>query len=129
MESDPSQNTVPDNPADKRPPEQGMIGEQITPQSSGLLEIANLIIDRAEPFIKIVESVAEKSLTSKKADARFRIQMAWVAVAIVTLIVVAASVLTFQEKLDGSTYGFLLGLIVGYVLTFIRDAIKPDGKE
>ena len=50
--------------------------------------------------------------------------MAWVAVLIVG---VGTSVyLTYLGKLDASTFGFLLGLVVGFVLKFIRDTISPS---
>jgi hypothetical protein len=98
-------------------------------QDVTLLDIVNVVAERVDPLIKLVETFAQKSLSTREVDAGFRKHMAWVAVTIVTLIVVAASVLTFIDKLDGSTYGFLLGLIVGYVLTFIRDAIQPRDLE
>jgi hypothetical protein len=49
--------------------------------------------------------------------------MAWAAICVVAVIVGVAAFLTYHGKIDGSTFTFLLGLIVGYVLTFVRDQI------
>jgi hypothetical protein len=53
--------------------------------------------------------------------------MAWVAVSVVGLIIAVSGFLTYKGKIDGSTFTFLLGLIVGYVLTFLRDQITGPG--
>ena len=59
----------------------------------------------------------------------FQIRMSLVALVVVLIVVGTASWLTYSEKLDGSSYGFLLGLIVGYVLTFVRDAIVAPRRD
>ena len=83
-----------------------------------LLEFIDKVADRFEPLVKLFESYARNSLKSRQADSNFRIHMAWIAVVVVILIVGVATFLTFTGKMDGSTFGFLLGLIMGYVLTF-----------
>ncbi len=97
---------------------------QEVPQAT-LAELIDKVADRFEPIVKIIQTVAESNLKSRQSDSKFRIHMAWIAAVVVTVIVGVATFLTFNDKMDGSTYGFLLGLIVGYVLTFIRDAIRP----
>jgi len=52
--------------------------------------------------------------------------MSLFAVLLVAFIVLVAGLLTWKGKIDGSTFTFLLGLIVGYVLTFVRDQITGD---
>ena len=100
-----------------------------TPPQPTLTDIINTIADRAEPLIGIVKQVAEHVLQSQQARSRFSLHMSLVAGGIVTLIVVAAGLLTYAGKVDGSTFGFLLGLVVGYVLTFIRDSIRPPDNK
>lgn len=100
-----------------------------TPPAPTIIDIISIIVDKVDPICKIVTTMAERMLKSKETEARFRTRMAWVAVVIVTLIVGTAGILTYVGKVDGSTFGFLLGLIVGYVLTFIRDAIRPSSEE
>lgn len=112
-----------------------IVKEEILPQPkaqptpASLVDIINIIADRVEPVVKIITTIAERSLKANQAEARFRVHMAWIAVLIVAMIVVISGTLTYFGKLDGPTFGFLLGLIVGYVLTFIRDSIKPPAEE
>jgi hypothetical protein len=47
----------------------------------------------------------------------------------VVLIVLVAGTLTYLDKVDGSTFTFLLGTVVGYVLTFIREWIAPPVED
>lgn len=91
----------------------------------GFKDIINVVADRADPLLKIVVAIAEGHLKAQQAQARFRAHMAWVAVIVMTLVVGVSGYLTYVGKIDGSTFAFLLGLIVGYALTFIRDAINP----
>lgn len=60
---------------------------------------------------------------------KFRVGMTIVAVITVLSIVGAATFLTYVGKIEGSTFGFLLGLIIGYMLTFIRDEIGPTSTD
>ena len=88
--------------------------------------VVHAIADRVDPVLKLVTGIMERNLKAQESDSKFRVHMAWVAVLIVGVIVGVAAYLTYVDKLDGSTFGFLLGLVVGYVLTFIRDAITPS---
>ena len=88
-------------------------------------QIIYAVADRAEPIIKICERFLQQSLQAQEARARLSIWMSLIAVVIVLFIVAVAGVLTYFGKVGGSTFTFLLGLIVGYVLTFVRDSIQP----
>ena len=52
--------------------------------------------------------------------------MTLIAFAVIALIIGSAGLLTYLDKIDGSTFTFLLGLIVGYALTFIQGFIQPS---
>ena len=98
-------------------------------KKEGIIDIINTIADRVEPVIKIITTIADRYSKANEFEMKFRIRMARVAVFVVFGIVGIAGFLTYQGKVDGSTFGFLLGLIVGYVLTFIRDSIKRPAEE
>ena len=83
--------------------------------------ISNLI----DKINKTIEIVSTQFLRHKERDIKFSLSMALVLTFIISLIVIVTSVLTFYGKLDGTALTFLLGLIVGYMLTFIREAIYP----
>ncbi len=95
------------------------------PMPETLSQIINVAADRIDQIIKLVTSVSKHTLEVKKAESRFRVHMSWVAAVIVLIIIGVAGLLTYHDKIDGSTFGFLLGTVVGYVLTFIRDAVYP----
>ncbi len=99
------------------------------PSPPNLIDIINTIADRVEPVLKIVTTIAERYLKAQQSRADHNTKMAWVAVAVVTLVVSVSGFLTYVGKVDGSTFTFLLGLIVGYILTFIRDSISPPEGE
>ena len=82
-----------------------------------------LISEHSEPLISLIRESSEKWLQFKKSNVGFNIKMSFFAIAVVFLIVGISGWLTYLGKIDGSTFTFLLGLIVGYVLTFIRDSI------
>lgn len=100
------------------------------PQGSGTSEgwvlFINTIADRVDPIVKLLTAWMEQSLKAKQSENRFQAGMAWVAVSVVLVVVSVAGGLTYTGHVDGSTFTFLLGLVVGYVLTFVRDAIQPD---
>jgi len=83
--------------------------------------ISNLI----DKINTTIENVSNQFLKHKKSDIRFSLRMALALTFIISLIVAVTSILTFYEKLDGAALTFLLGLIVGYMLTFIRESIYP----
>ncbi len=93
------------------------------------LDVVNAVLDRVQPLIDLINTLADKSLRTREAEGRFKIRMAWIVAGLVVFIVGGAGVLTYFGKVDGQTFGFLLGLVVGYVLTFIRDAIYPPPKQ
>ena len=101
---------------------------QPSQQTVSLVDIVNVVADRAEPVIKLITTVSERSLKSKEANARFSMRMTIAAIFVVSLIVCVAGALTYVGKLDGASFTFLLGLIVGYLLTFLRDSISPPGE-
>lgn len=90
-----------------------------------LTEIINTIADRVEPVISIITTITERSLKSKESESRFRTKMSIGAAIVIIFVVLVAGGLTYVGRVDGSTFSFLLGTIVGYVLTYIREAIYP----
>ena len=88
----------------------------------GLIEV---ISKNVEPISTLITNVSEKYIAIKEREFEFSKTMAIIAVIVVALIIVSSAVLTYFEKIDGSTFAFLLGLIVGYVLTFVKDTITP----
>ncbi len=94
-------------------------------EEPNLVEVIDKVFDRVDPLIKLIESLSNQSLRTREAEGRFKTRMAWFAAIIVGLVVGTSAFLTYVGKMDGSTFGFLLGLVVGYILSFIRDAIYP----
>lgn len=93
-----------------------------------IIDLVNAIADRAKPLLDLITSTMQERQKGITEELRFQIRMAWVAVTVVIVIVGVAAYLTFRGKIDGSTFTFLLGLIVGYVLTFVRDQIRGPGE-
>jgi hypothetical protein len=91
--------------------------------------IIDRVADRAEPLIEIFKTFAERSAQARETKVKFRIGMTLVAVITVLVLVGTAAFLTYVGRISGSTFSFLLGLIIGYMLTFIRDAIGPTSTE
>ena len=88
----------------------------------GLIEV---ISKNVEPISILITNISEKYIAIKEREFEFSKTMATIAVIVIALIIVSAAILTYFEKIDGSTFAFLLGLIVGYVLTFVKDTITP----
>jgi hypothetical protein len=116
--------------------EEGQLQEDSPAATSGassgeppILLIVDRLADRAEPLIEIFKAFAERSAQSQATKVKFRIGMTIVAVVTVLSLVGAATFLTYVGQIEGSTFGFLLGLIIGYMLTFIRDAIGPTSTD
>jgi hypothetical protein len=95
----------------------------VPPQQINLIDLINVLADRAEPVVTLLNAAVTKYQAGKEREVSLQKHMAWVALAVVVFIVGVAGVLTYKGKIDGSTFTFLLGLIVGYVLTFVRDQI------
>lgn len=88
-----------------------------------IVDILTTLAEKADPIVKLLSTAINAWQDGRKREASLQKHMSWVAVSIVVLVVGVASVLTYVGKIDGSTFTFLLGLIVGYVLTFLRDQI------
>lgn len=88
-----------------------------------LIDIINVLAEKADPIVKLLSATMDRYQKGQEREVRFQTHMAWVAVSVVFAIIGVAALLTYVGKIDGSTFTFLLGLIVGYVLTFIRDQI------
>jgi lipopolysaccharide export LptBFGC system permease protein LptF len=71
------------------------------------------------------ETVSKEVARARTARLAFQGRLALAALVVVLAIIATAAWLTHDGKLDGSTFGFLLGVVVGYVLTFVRDAVMP----
>jgi len=92
-------------------------------QGPGLIELITVLAEKAEPIIKLLTSIMESYQKGQERKGRLQTRMSWSAISVVFVIVGVAGFLTYHGKIDGSTFTFLLGLIVGYVLTFVRDQI------
>lgn len=85
----------------------------------------HVLSDNADNLISLIKSTADKWLEIKKTTLGFNTKMSLFASLIILMIVGSAGWLTYEGKIDGSTFTFLLGLIVGYALTFIQNLINP----
>ena len=102
---------------------------QVLPKPSpNLVELITVIAEKAEPIIKVFQATMESYQKGKERDVKLQTRMALIALGTVLAIVGTAGFLTYHGKIDGSTFTFLLGLIVGYVLTFVRDQITGPGE-
>jgi len=85
-----------------------------------------IIAANIKEFIDIYKDNKKHEAELEKASMQFTSKMSNKAIWLVVFIISVAGVLTFFQKIDGSTFTFLLGLIVGYVLTFIKQSINPE---
>jgi hypothetical protein len=92
-----------------------------------LTDLVTVLAEKADPLVKLLTATVQGYQTGKEREVRLQKHMAWIAVSVVVLIIVVSGLLTYKGKIDGSTFTFLLGLIVGYVLTFVRDQITGPG--
>lgn len=90
-----------------------------------IIDVINTLADKVDPLVKLLTAALDRYQRGQDREIRFQTHMAWIALSVVSLIVGVAGLLTYVGKIDGATFTFLLGLIVGYVLTFVRDQIKP----
>jgi hypothetical protein len=95
---------------------------------TNLTDLISVIAEKADPLINLLSSSMESYQKGRDREYRFQARMAWAAIVVVSVIVAVAGFLTDRGRIDGSTFTFLLGLIVGYVLTFVRDQIKGPGE-
>ena len=59
-------------------------------QSSGA-EIVNAVLDRVQPLIDLINTIAERSLKAREAEGRFKMRMTWIVAGLVALIVVVTT--------------------------------------
>lgn len=85
----------------------------------------HILSDNADNLISLIKETADKWLQIRKTTLGFNTKMSLFASLIIIIIVGSAGWLTYEGKIDGSTFTFLLGLIVGYALTFIQNLINP----
>jgi uncharacterized membrane protein len=86
-----------------------------------------LISELADKWLKIKESEFEFNKKMVESELTFNKKMVDTVVIIVVIIIISASVLTYTDKIEGSTFTFLLGLILGYMLTFVKEITAPKG--
>jgi len=86
-----------------------------------------LISELSEKWLKIKESEFEFNKKMVESELTFNKKMVNTVVIIVVIIIISASVLTYTDKIEGSTFTFLLGLILGYMLTFVKEITAPKG--
>lgn len=98
------------------------------PQQSApsLVDLIRVLAEKADPVIKLLEATVTSYQKGQEREIGFQKHMSLIAVLLVAFIVTVAAVLTWVGKIDGSTFTFLLGLIVGYVLTFVRDQVTSS---
>lgn len=105
----------------KRPPTEA--DDEDEEEDSGLISFARDIIDHEEEVTKLINVFGDKFLASRKQSSRFKLYMAILGSSVITIIILVSGGLTFYDKIDGSTFAFLLGLIGAYMLTFVKDSI------
>ena len=98
------------------------------PQKESLAHLINVLADNVDPLLNVLKTTMENSQKTQEREISFQKYMSGVAIGLVIVIVGVAAFLTYHGKIDGSTFTFLLGLIVGYVLTFVRDQITGPGE-
>lgn len=95
-------------------------------QGASVVDVINVFADRADELIKLAKSWWEQSQETKAADRKYQIRLVRIVAFLVTLMVGVAAWLTYADKVPGSTLSFLLGTIVGYLLTFVQNAGFKD---
>lgn len=100
-------------------------GEEQQEEGADIRHLLQVVAIYSKPLAEFIAAASKPYLESKERAARLSVRLSWLAGTVVLVVVIVAGVLTYFDKIDGATFAFLLGLIVGYVLTFIRDAIQP----
>ena len=83
-----------------------------------------VLLTKADNLTKIIQELGGKWIQSKKTDVRFKVYLGFFALGFVIIIVGSMLYLTVIGRVDGSTFAFLMGTIVGYVLTYLQDNIS-----
>lgn len=109
-----------------------------TEQSKEINNIIDSIGKNSEPILKILAQIARDILNYRAGERefetaleekaiKFRQKMGYIAVILMIFIVSISGFLTYVNKIDGATFTFLLGIIVGYMLLFFKESIFPPG--
>ena len=88
--------------------------------------LIELLAEHEKPLSNLINLIADKFLKHQERETRFSFRMSGLLAVLVVFIVSIAAILTYYNKVDGSTFTFLLGLVVGYVLTFFTGLIYPS---
>jgi uncharacterized membrane protein len=92
-------------------------------QPPNLVDVINALAEKADPIVKLLTAAIDKYQRGQERKDRFRTLMVCIVVLVTFAVVGIAGFLTYRGKIDGGTFSFLLGLIVGSLLTFIRDQV------
>ena len=85
--------------------------------------LLTVIAERSEKLGGFFERLFDKYIKVRESQARATLQMTRSGFWVILLIVVSAGALTYVGKIEGSTFTFFLGLIVGHVLSYIRETV------
>ena len=86
-----------------------LLAASIKPTGSPtLVDIVNVLADRADPVVKLVGAAVTSYQNGQEREIRFQKHMSLIALGTVAFIVGLAAFLTYEGKIDGSTFTFLL---------------------
>ena len=80
---------------------------------------SNQFFEDPDEFESFVNSIVDRITNIKKAQRKHDLKVIIIGAALFLGVLTASTVLTYAGKLSSSAYTFLLGTIVGYLLTFI----------
>jgi hypothetical protein len=83
------------------------------------------LAQRSGELVAFIAGIMGQQRLGREIEARFRIRMAVLAGLFVLIVVGLATWLTYAGKLDGGSLSFLLGLVTGYMLNYLRDSMPP----
>ncbi len=115
--------------------------EPISDKTEQKKEISNIIDSigkNSEPILKILSQIAKDFLNYRAGEREFEIaleekaikfrqKMGYLAIILMIFIVSVSGFLTYVNEIDGATFTFLLGIIVGYMLLFFKESVFPPG--
>jgi hypothetical protein len=93
--------------------------------STDLAEVIDTLADRSKELLQLVGGVMGEQRLRRAGEGRFRLWMAIVTGVFLLVIVGTVAGLTYAGKVDGSSFTFLLGVVVGAMLALMRDMIMP----
>lgn len=88
-------------------------------------ELIHTISDRTPELGQLVERWSTQLFKHRELRTAHHRKMALYAVSSVSLIVAVSAWLTYVDKIDGASFTFLLGLVVGHLLSFLLAAVAP----